>query len=120
MIVFSVLLKDLPIPSHMDRQSILKLAQERKLKGDKGNGDKGEEGSLGTATSQALGVPGKEFTRGDKRASEVPLGITGEASKKARQDGSSLDPAPLKETKTTMKAPGSSSEGDIQIILEKE
>lgn len=117
---FLVLLKDLPIPAHMDRQRILKLAHGRKLKRDKSKGDKGEEGSSGTATSQALGVSGKEFTRGDKRSSEASPGDTGELSKKAKQYGSSLDPPSLRGTETPTKVLRGSSGGDIQVVLGKE
>lgn len=55
---FSVLLSDLPIPDHMDHLHVLKLAQERKLNGDKNKSERGEESSSGTATSLTKGSVG--------------------------------------------------------------
>lgn len=65
-LISPVLLKDLPVPAHMDRCRVLKLTQESKLKEDKGKADKVDEGSSGMTASHAKGASGRESLQRDK------------------------------------------------------
>lgn len=83
---FAVLLRDLPIPDHMDRLRVLKLDQERKLKGDKGKSARGEKSLSGTTTSLAKGLTGGETPSKEKRPiGDVPAGREEEAKKEKKE-----------------------------------
>lgn len=65
---------------------MLKLAQERKLKGDKDKSERGDDSLIGTATSLAKGPDsGKNPSRDKRPTGDAPTGRE-EVAKKAKKD----------------------------------